>query len=133
MVKLSVTAGKASKIDTTSDAAIAARAARFGGSTPASATCRPADEVEAVVPASSGAQAGGGGRGGGDLRRKLAGKDGKKAGGSADSRKRARPADEERGEAAGSSRAGRNLGSGRSGSGGGAAASVDLRSKLAKR
>ena len=126
-----MTAGKASKIDTTSDAAIAARAARFGGSTPASA--RPADEVEAVAPASGGAQAGGGGRGGGDLRRKLAGKDGKKAGGPADARKRARPADEEGGEAASSSRAGRNLDSGRSGGRGGAAAPVDLRSKLAKR
>lgn len=131
-----MTAGQASKIDTTSDAAIAARAARFGGSTPASA--QPQDVVEAVAPASSGAQAGGGGRGGGDLRRKLAGKDGKKAGKPADLRKRVRPADEEeRGEAASSPRAGRSLGSGgkagRSRGGGGSAAPVDLRSKLAKR
>ena len=135
VVKLSMTAGQASKIDTTSDAAIAARAARFGGSTPASA--QPPDVVEAVAPASSGAQAGGCGRGGGDLRRKLAGKDGKKAGKPADLRKRVRPADEKRGEAASSPRAGRSLGSGgkagRSRGGGGAAAPVDLRSKLAKR
>jgi len=132
VAKLSMTTGQASKIDTTSDAAIAARAARFGGSTPASA--QPQDVVEAVAPASSGAQAGGGARGGGDLRRKLAGRDGKKAGKPADLRKRVRPADEEGGEAASSPRAGRTGGkAGRSRGGGGKAAPVDLRSKLAKR
>ena len=137
VIKLSVTSGQASKIDTTSDAAIAARTARFGSSTPASA--QPPDVVEAVAPApaSSGAQAGGGERGGGDLRRKLAGKGGKKGAKPADWRKRIRPADEEGGEAPSSPRPGRSLGSGggagRSRGGGGAVAPVDLRSKLVKR
>ena len=126
-----MTGGQASKIDTTSDAAIAARAARFGGSTAASVQPLAVDEAAAPAPASSGAQAGGGGRGGGDLRRKLAGRDDKKDAkeGSkpADLRKRPRPTGKEGGEAAGNSRPGRNRG------GGGAAAPVDLRSKLARR